>query len=139
MKKLFKKLLRDRKGISIAEVMVAMAMVLIITGAAIAVVTASIQSDAKFIAKYDTLTACENAVECVRYSTDISVLETALTQTGLGFVISEDDKYDGDNQYTFTYESGNDTVTVTVTYDAESDFEKCVVNYNDETIYLRKQ
>ena len=133
MKKLFKKLLRDRKGISIAEVMVSMALVLIITGAAIAVVTASIQSDAKFIAKYDTLTACENAVECVRYSTDINVLKTAFKQVGFG----DPEITNADTVYTFTYKSGDDDVTVIVTYGAGSNFENSVVKYNDETIYTR--
>lgn len=136
--KLLKKLLRDRAGISIAEVAVSMAMVLIITGVAISLVAASIQSDAKIIAKHNTLTACENAVECVRFTTDAATLETAMDLAGFGAPI-ESKNDSGMTTYTYTFESGKDKIVVVVTYDTDDKFEKSVVNYNDDIIYTRNK
>lgn len=67
MKKLLKKLC-DRKGITMTEVVVAMTVVIIITGAAISVVTASVQFDAKYQKETYALNACESAVNCVRFA-----------------------------------------------------------------------
>ena len=58
MKKLLKRLVRDRKGISMTEVVVAMALVVIVTGAAISVLIASIQFDVKYKAQTHALNAC---------------------------------------------------------------------------------
>lgn len=67
MKKLLRKL-RNRKGITMTEVIIAMAVVTIITGAAISVVVASVQFDAKYQSETYALNACESAVNCVRFA-----------------------------------------------------------------------
>lgn len=77
MKALLKKL-RDRKGITMTEVVVAMTVVIIITGAAISVVTASVQFDAKYQQETYDLNACESAVNCVRFADSPAELETLL-------------------------------------------------------------
>ena len=80
---MLKRLLRDRKGVSITEIVVAMAVVLMITGAAISVVLASAKADATYNNKYRALTACENAAECIRYSQgNESLLKNALKEAG---------------------------------------------------------
>lgn len=127
--KLMTKLLRDRRGISMTEVVIAMAMVVIVTGAAISVLIASVKSDAKYLAKSNALTGCENAVECVRFAEDIDTLDEALEK--VGFVTDEDNEY--------TYKSGESTVKVTV-QTTDNKLESCVVFYNDEEIYtINKQ
>ena len=65
---MLKRLLRDRKGISLTEVVIAMAVVLTVTGSAITLVISSIKADAGFRAKYQALTACEKAADCLRFS-----------------------------------------------------------------------
>ena len=81
---MIKRLLRDRKGISLTEVVVAMAMVLMVTGAAISIVAASARADVSYRYKYEALTACENAADCLRYAngdnTD-GLLGTVLTKS----------------------------------------------------------
>ena len=73
-----KKLLRSRKGVSITEVVIAMAAVLIITGAAITLVASSVKSDMTYNNKSLSLSACENAAECVRFAKDVNTLSQAL-------------------------------------------------------------
>lgn len=116
------RLLYDRRGISIAEVVVAMAMVLIITGAAISVQIASTKADVAFRHKYNALNACENAEACLRYADgDAGVLDDALE--GAGFTETREG-------VEYTYTSGD--YVVTVVKHEEGNY---AVTYNGETIY----
>ena len=133
--KRIKKLLSDRKGISITEVVVAMAMVLLITGAALTLLVASMKSDAKYLAKSTALNACENAVECVRFADDTYTLTTALSRVGFQKTV---DPADPNGYFTkFFLTSGDHTVRVNVSTNAE--FEIYVVVYNDSEIYTAKK
>ena len=67
MKKLFHKL-RDRKGITMTEVVIAMAMVIIITGASISVLISAVKFDATYKTQTKALNACEGAVQCLRFA-----------------------------------------------------------------------
>lgn len=128
--KLIRKLLRDRKGISLTEVVIAMAAVLMVTGAAISVLISSNQADIAFRDKYRGLTGCENAVECLRFATDneLSQAEVATILEKAGFV----DETPEDTEVKYILE-GNEEVTVT--YDIEAD--RYVVKYRDEIIYTK--
>ena len=116
---MMKRLLRDRRGVSIAEVVVAMTMVLIITGAAISVQIASTRADVAYRHKYQALNACENAVACVRFAGNSS--ETLAEALGkAGFVTDNGG---------FTHKSGDYEVVVAF------EEERYVVRYNGEIIY----
>ena len=120
---MMKRLLRDRRGVSIAEVVVAMTMVLIITGAAISVQISSTRADVAYRHKYQALNACENAVSCVRFAGNSS--ETLAEALGkAGFVT--------DNGV-FTHKSGD--YEVVVAYEEE----RYVVRYDGEIIYKHVQ
>lgn len=111
-------LLRDRRGISMTEVVVAMAVVVIVTGAAISLLIASIRFDAKYRAQTEALNACESAVSCVRFADDAEDLGKYLKK--LGFKDSDDG---------YVLQDGKVTVTVTenswiVTMDDEDIYEK---------------
>lgn len=81
MRKLLNKL-RDRKGISMTEVVVAMAVVVIVTGAAISLLVASVRFDAKYNSQTVALNACESAVHCLRFTDDADKLKGYLTRLG---------------------------------------------------------
>lgn len=111
--------LRSRKGITMTEVIVAMAMVLIVSGAAISLLVASVQFDAKYESQTQALNAAESAVECVRFADEVSELESYLVDK-LGFVKQE-------GVYTFDGETVKVQVvekTVTVIFDGEEMYEK---------------
>ena len=83
--------LRDRKGITMTEVIVAMAMVLIITGAAISLLISSLQFDEKYKSQIYAYTACESAVNCMRYTDSTDDLNKYLPL--LGFEKTEENTY----------------------------------------------
>lgn len=127
MKKL-KALFKGKKGISLVEVVIAMAAISIITAAAISLTLASISSDAKYNSRAEALTACENASECVRYASTKDELLTVLSK--VGFTTDENSE-----NYTYTYTSGEYTVTVTVTLSDGTKIASCIISLNDEEIY----
>ena len=138
MKKLLKKLLRDRRGISMTEVVVAMALVVIVTGAAISVLIASIQFDAKYKAQTHAQNACESAVECIRFADGKEKLHELLSQK-VGFVQLKEDKEEG-NDITYFFDAGKASAEVVITYVDGSEgnyIAKYVVRLNDEEIYDR--
>ena len=86
--KMLRKLLRDRKGITMTEVIIAMAAVILVSGAAISLLVASVQFDSKYDSQTRALNACESAVRCVRFADEQGKLETYLG--ALGFDRSEE-------------------------------------------------
>ncbi len=70
MKKLFSKLLkkRSRRGFSMAEVVVAIAVIVIVSGSAITYIGAQTRAEAKAVASIEATNISENAIECFRYA-----------------------------------------------------------------------
>ena len=128
MKALLKKLLRDRKGVSLTEVIVAMAVIVVVTGAAISVVIASVRADNAYALKYAALTGSENAVECLRFTQDEAELNKALLKAG--FVEHTETINSIEVKYVL---DGNDDVKVGVTNENGKAY--YVVILNGETIY----
>lgn len=134
MKKLFRKLLRDRKGISMTEVVVAMALVVIVTGAAISVLVASAQFDAKYRAQTQVLNACENAAECIRFAETPDMLAELLKEAGFEPIEEEETQ-----KFPYTFERGGATVTVEHST-RETNIDRYVVIFDGEEIYeIEKQ
>lgn len=120
MKKALLKLLGNRKGISMTEVIVAMAVLVMVSGAAITVLIASVKADTAYQNKYAVLSGCENAAECLRFADgNENLLKEALEKAGFAQT----------DETEFTLEKGNETVTV-----LKID-ESYAVVYNGEVIY----
>ena len=129
----FLKTIRSRKGITMTEVIVAMAMVVIVTGAAISLVVASVQFDAKYESQTAALNAAESAVECVRFASTVNDLHKEdgagyLDKLGFDKVETIPEDVEADSGYEL---KGNNSVkiwvkgyTVTVTFDNELLYEK---------------
>lgn len=99
-----KKLLANRRGISMAEVVVSLTMIVMITAAAISVVVASIQFETKYINEVTALRNCESIAACVRYADSDETLASLLKE--LGFV--PHDAEDAEGKYTYTMEADAD-------------------------------
>ena len=123
MRKLLRKL-RDRKGISMTEVVVAMAVVVIVTGAAISVLVASVRFNDKYNDQTYALNACESAAQCIRYADDTVKLEGYLAR--LGF-----EKVENESRYIL---SGSDTAVEVVI-----DGNVWSVTFDNELIYEAKK
>ena len=112
-------LCKNRKGVSLAEVVLAMATVIIVITAAVSLLTASVSADVRLGDKAKVTEACESAAECLRFAGgDKAVLAEALAKAG--FICSN-----GDYSVCF----GDEKVAVT------TDGEKYVVSYNGEVLY----
>lgn len=131
MKKLLHKLLRDRRGISMTEVIVAMAVVTIVTAAAISVVMASIKFDAKYNDETTALSYCESVVDCVRFADDVDTLSKALDTVKPGFG-SYSQEETGQGHEFLINEAGAVIKVVVTTIDENVNY---VVTYDDDEIY----
>lgn len=116
-----------RKGFTLTEVIVAMAVVLLITGAAMSVVIASAKADDTYVKRQQAISSCQDAVDCVRFADDVTMLEEALQKVGFG-----EPEISG-GVITFPQANGDTCVLVRVTEGTESNI--YVVIYNDEVIY----
>lgn len=128
---MLKRLLRDRKGISLTEVVIAMAVVLTVTGSAITLVISSIKADAGFRAKYQALTACENAADCLRFSKgNETLLKDALVKSG--FKVENDECFFKilEHKVTVDDDEGKYFVKYTVERDGQIVSEETVYTYN---------
>jgi len=121
--KMLRKLLRDRKGITMTEVIIAMAAVILVSGAAISLLIASVQFDSKYDSQTRALNACESAVRCVRFADDPDTLKGYLEQ--LGFDILQTQGPDGVTVYPFA----DGEVTVKVSESA------WIVTFDDDIVY----
>ena len=115
-----KHLLRNRRGFSLVEAVVAMAIVVIVTGAALTLIISSTRADVALRDQYRALTACENAEDCIRFAKgDADLLDDALTEAGFVKI--------PEGSYTLTF--GEHTVSVTL---KNANY---AVIHNGETIY----
>ncbi len=79
-KRPFRKRIKDRRGFSLAEVVVGLTVVVMVSAAALNVIIASIQMEAKYLNETTALCACESVVACVRFSEDADELRDALIE-----------------------------------------------------------
>lgn len=72
-KKNTKKLISDpRRGVSIVELVVALAIISIISGSALSIMLSSSKNESKIMREIEVTNQAENAVECFRYVIDAS-------------------------------------------------------------------
>lgn len=135
-KRAFRKRIKDRRGFSLAEVVVGLTVVVMVSAAALNVIMASIQMEAKYLNETTALCACESVVACVRFSDDAQDLAYALADLteggaqGEGVIAQE---VDGKT----VYELKQNTVRISVVFDYENfdTFEITAVKQNGETIH----
>ena len=77
-RKLFREKVKNRGGFSIAEVVVGLTVVVMVTIAALSVTLASVQMEAKYLNETTALCACESVVACVRFADNEADLTAAL-------------------------------------------------------------
>ena len=76
------KLFKNRRGITLAEVAIAMAVVTIVTVSALSIIVSSTQTTTRAICKTEAQYFAADALECFRASKDTTDFETAMTFRG---------------------------------------------------------
>ena len=139
MKKSNKKIL-SRRGFSIVEVVVALAVVTIITAAMFPLLNSGTERQKQSMRTFESANIAENAIECFRFAGgNIVEFESAFAQTGetLG---------DGENGYNYIIDKGyyvvaikieaeKNTIVIDVKNDKENDSE--AINTYSYTIYKK--
>ncbi len=69
---------KSRRGFSLAEVMIGLTFVVMVTIAALSLMISSIQMETKYLSKTTALCACESAVAVVRYADNAQELAEGL-------------------------------------------------------------
>ncbi len=127
MKKSIKKTgLRGQKGITVAEVAVALAIISIISAAAVGMALNSVKVEANFVAVTGTQTGAQNVLDCFHFSDDADTFYQALQKTGAYEWNPEE------NAYILT--TNNMTVTVKASFSPKK-LEYTAAKHNGETIY----
>lgn len=65
-----------RRGFTIVELVVAMAIILIVSGTGIALIMTQTKVDSQASQTLDATNVCENAIECFRYAVNVSASDT---------------------------------------------------------------
>lgn len=127
MKKSIKKTgLRCRKGITVAEVAVALVIISIVSAAAVGMALSSVKVEANFVAVTQTQTSAQNVLDCFRFSDDADTFLQALQKLGNYTFNAEE------NAYVLT--AKNMTVTVKASFSPKN-LEYTAAKPSGEEIY----
>ena len=96
-------MLRSRKGISMAEVVIALVLISVISAAAVSVVLRSVDIEKNTLIVMEAANTAENAVECFRFSENAEAFLTALQKTA---------PYEVQEDGSFVLKSGNLVITI---------------------------
>ena len=126
MKKSIKKTgLRRQKGITVAEVAVALAIISIVSAAAIGLALSSVRVEANFVAVTQAQTGAQNVLDCFRFSDNGDTFSVALEKLGYAF-------HAADNAYILTEK--NLAVTVKASFSPKK-LEFTAAKHSGEIIY----
>ena len=124
---------RSRRGFSVAEVIVALTVIVIVSAAAMVLIGAQIRADANAARTVAATNMAENAIECFRYACDTAegenievVFKTAFGTEGCGYTVS------GENG-TYTATHNGLTCTVQIRRD-EKTADVAVTTASGETV-----
>lgn len=132
-----KKNMESRRGVALAEVVIALVVITIISVATLSVMFSSVQIENKTIVAMDVRNQAENAIECYQFAkSNVETFIACLNQTEVEKYILIEQK---ENVRTYELDKGGYETTITVTVDntdAMTGFE-FVATYenNDEEIY----
>jgi len=98
---------RSRRGISLVEVVVALAVITIISAAALSLVISSARVDANSLRSTQVMMAAENVLECYRFAESELEFEKLLKKTG---------GYEEEPEASGTYFLTEKSYTITVNY-----------------------
>ena len=105
---------KSRRGFSLAEVMIGLTFVVMVTIAALSLMISSNQMETKYLSKTTALCACESAVAVVRYADNAQELAEGLglltEDTQMVMPLPEDPE-------TSTIQFQQNGVTITVSFD----------------------
>lgn len=132
--------MKSRKGVALAEAVIALVVIGIISVATLTVIFSSVQIENKTIVAMDVRNQAENAIECFRFAKgDVETFIECLNKTEekeIAFIGAEE------NLHTYVLDKGGykTTITVTVEERTENNETKTVmVSFRFEAVYSNSQ
>ena len=99
-----------RKGFTIAELVVAMAIIFIVSATAIGIINTQNTVHLRTTQTVEATNMAENAIECFRYANSVEGFEEAYAKTG----VTVQNKTTDNEKTTFSFEESNMNVTITI-------------------------
>ena len=111
----------SRKGFTIAELVVAMAIILIVSATAIATINTQNTVHLRTMQTVEATNMAENAIECFRYADSVDEFEAAYKVTlnvdNIDFTETKDEVM---KTYTHTFEKNGMTITIEIITETEN-------------------
>ncbi len=113
-----------RRGFTVAEVIVALTVIVIISAAAVVLISAQIRNESRAARTVTATNMAENAIECFRYACDtktedteiLAAFEDAFGEGGCGYTKNGNGKYEKNGVFgTVDIDTQEKKITVTVT------------------------
>jgi len=105
------KLLRNRRGISLAEAVIAMAVILVVSAAATTLITHFAAVSARMMQRNEATNIVENTLECFKYCDNRTDFEAEVSALGYAYGVAGD---------VYTLEGNDYVIRLEVGYGAES-------------------
>ena len=106
------KTIKSRRGISMVEVIVALTVIVIVSAAALSLITAHTHLEARTAQTIEATNIAENAVECFRFNSTEEGFKNAFLQTDVSY--DETEGIDTSGSLTAKIEIDDNTNTITV-------------------------
>ena len=114
-----KKNMESRRGVALAEVVIALVVITIISVATLSVMFSSVQIENKTIVAMDVRNQAENAIECFRFAkSNVETFIACLNQTEVEKYILIEQK---ENVRTYELDKGGYKTTITVTTETQTE------------------
>lgn len=112
----------SRKGFTIAELVVAMAIIVIVSATAIALINTQNTIHLRTMQTVEATNMAENAIECFRATNTIGEFETAYGKTFKGStIVFTETKVEENEPLTWTFEKNGMTVTIEIITKTENE------------------
>lgn len=111
----------NRRGFTIVELVVAIVIIVIVSGAGISLVMTQTKVDSQATQTVDATNICENAIECFRYAVNVSENDTEDEVVGtfkeaFNRTLADDEKLDQpDDNGKYTINNGGAVIEITIT------------------------
>ena len=134
MLKLMKRQTNQRRGITLLETVIALTVILLVSGAGVSIAVIFSKAEAKTFTRTEALSYSESVVECFRYCENNDELEAALALLDRGFIpvlSGEDNVFEDVADSAFIYKLEKDNYVITVISDYVQNKLEVQISYAD--------
>lgn len=122
----------SKKGVSVVEAVIAMALISIVASASFTAITASIRTNARAVMRFKSISIVGDCLECFKYSDTPEEFEKSLEFAGM--VKDVDYSFLNFNAYLYIFNQGEYQVVVTINWESGK-FNASATTSQEEVFY----